>query len=411
MSETDHTTPGAAPSIYPLVRLITSLVLVTMGGAAMYAVIVVLKPVSFEFDVGRGVASLPYMMFMITGGVGGVVMGRLADRFGVMMPALIGCVGLPAGMAGAAFAEEFWQFCVSLGVLSGLLGTSALFAPMAADISHWFTRRRGLAVAIVITGTYFAGALWPPIVQASLDARGWRETFVLIAILMACVMLPLVALLYRKPAALIEAQAARTAPGAGRPLGVAPGTLQCLICAAGLGCCIAMAAPQVHIVAHVTDLGYAAQHGAAMLSLMLGTGIVSRIGSGFISDRIGGLRTLLLGSVLQAVTLMAFLGADTLTLLYVVSGVFGLSQGGIVPSYTIIIRTFFPAHEAGRRVGWAMLFTFAGMALGGWMAGALYDLTGSYTASFINAVAFNVLNAVIVVFLAQRHRALATTFR
>ena len=374
----------------------------------MYAVIVVLKPVSFEFDVGRGVASLPYMMFMVTGGIGGVVMGRLADRFGVMMPALIGCVGLPAGMAGAAFAEEFWQFCVSLGVLSGLLGTSALFAPMAADISHWFTRRRGLAVAIVITGTYLAGALWPPIVQASLDARGWRETFVLIAILMACVMLPLVALLYRKPAALIEAQAARTAPGAGRPLGVAPGTLQCLICAAGLGCCIAMAAPQVHIVAHVTDLGYAAQHGAAMLSLMLGTGIVSRIGSGFISDRIGGLRTLLLGSVLQAVTLAAFLGADTLTLLYVVSAVFGLSQGGIVPSYTIIIRTFFPAHEAGRRVGWAMLFTFAGMALGGWMAGALYDLTGSYTASFINAVAFNVMNAAIVVFLAQRHRGLAT---
>ncbi len=407
MSETDHTTPGAAPSIYPLVRLVTSLVLVTMGGAAMYAVIVVLKPVSFEFDVGRGVASLPYMMFMVTGGVGGVVMGRLADRFGVMMPALIGCVGLPAGMAGAAFAEEFWQFCVSLGVLSGLLGTSALFAPMAADISHWFTRRRGLAVAIVITGTYLAGALWPPIVQASLDARGWRETFVAIAILMACVMLPLIALLYRKPAALIEAQAARMAPGAGRPLGVAPGTLQCLICAAGLGCCIAMAAPQVHIVAHVTDLGYAAQHGAAMLSLMLGTGIVSRIGSGFISDRIGGLRTLLLGSVLQAVTLMAFLGADTLTLLYVVSAVFGLSQGGIVPSYTIIIRTFFPAHEAGRRVGWAMLFTFAGMALGGWMAGALYDLTGSYTASFINAVAFNVMNAAIVVFLAQRHRALA----
>ena len=407
MSETDHTMPGSAPSIYPVVRLITSLVLVTMGGAAMYAVIVVLKPVSFEFGVGRGVAALPYMMFMVTGGIGGVVMGRLADRHGVMLPALIGCVGLPAGMAGAAFAEEFWQFCVSLGVLSGLLGTSALFAPMAADISHWFTRRRGLAVAIVITGTYFAGALWPPLVQASLDARGWRETFIAIAILMAVTMLPLVALLYRKPAALIEARAARAALGAGRPLGIAPGTLQCLLCAAGLGCCVAMAAPQVHIVAHVTDLGYAAQRGAEMLSLMLGTGIISRIGSGFISDRIGGLRTLLLGSVLQALALVAFLGADTLTLLFVVSAVFGLSQGGIVPSYTIIIRTYFPAHEAGRRVGWAMLFTFAGMALGGWMAGALYDLTGSYTASFINAVAFNVLNAAIVIFLARRHRALA----
>ena len=405
MSETDHTVPGTASSIYPVVRLIASLALVTMGGAAMYVVIVVLKPVSFEFGVGRGVASLPYMMFMATGGVGGVIMGRLADRFGVMMPALIGCVGLPAGIAGAAFAGEFWQFCVSLGVLSGLLGASAMFAPMAADISLWFTRRRGLAVAIVVTGTYLAGALWPPIVQASLDARGWRETFIIIAIIMACVMLPLTALLYRRPAVLKATSEARAAPAAGRPLGVAPGTLQCLICAAGLGCCVAMAAPQVHIVAHATDLGYAAQRGAEMLALMLGTGVVSRIASGWISDRIGGLRTLLLGSVLQALTLAAFLGADTLILLYAVSAAFGLSQGGIVPSYAIIIRTFFPAHEAGRRVGLAMLFTFAGMALGAWMAGALFDLTGSYTASFVNAIAFNIANAAIVIFLARRWRA------
>ena len=288
MSETDRTMPGAAPSLYPVVRLTASLMLVTVGGAAMYAVIVALKPASIEFDVSRGVASVPYMLFMLTGGVGGVFMGRLADRFGVLLPVLIGCVGLPAGMAGAAFAEEFWQFCAALGVLSGLLGTSALFAPVAADISHWFTRRRGLAVAIVITGTYFAGALWPPIVQASLDARGWRETFLIIAIVMACVMLPLTAALYRKPVVLSAAQAARTATGVGKPLGFAPGTLQSLICVAGLGCCVAMAMPQVHIVAHISDLGYAAQRGAEMLSLMLGTGIVSRIGSGFISDRIGG---------------------------------------------------------------------------------------------------------------------------
>ena len=407
MSDTDHTMPGDAPSIYPVVRLIAALILVTMGGAAMYAVIVALKPASFEFDVSRGLASVPYMMLMLTGGIGGVFMGRLADRFGVLVPVLIGCVGLPGGMAGAAYAEEFWQFCAALGVLSGLLGTSAVFAPMAADISLWFTRRRGLAVAIVVTGTYFAGALWPPILQASLDERGWRETFLIVAIVMAGVMLPLSAVLYRKPAALLAAQTAHAWTGAGRPLAMAPGTLQCLICVAGLGCCVAMAAPQVHIVAHVSDLGYAAQRGAEMLALMLGTGIVSRIGSGFISDRIGGLRTLLLGSVLQALAIVAFLGADTLTLLYVVSAVFGLSQGGIVPSYTIIIRTFFPAQEAGRRVGWAMLFTFAGMALGGWMAGALYDLTGSYTASFINAIAFNILNAAIVVYLARRRQVLA----
>ena len=225
MSQTDHTMPGAVPSFYPVVRLIAALLLVTVGGAAMYAVIVALKPASFEFEVSRGLASVPYMMLMLTGGVGGVFMGRLADRFGVLVPVLIGCVGLPAGMAGAAYAEEFWQFCAALGVLSGLLGTSAVFAPMAADISLWFTRRRGLAVAIVVTGTYFAGALWPPIVQASIDARGWRETFLIVAIVMAATMLPLAAVLYRKPAALLAAQAAQGAAGAGRPLGMAPGTL------------------------------------------------------------------------------------------------------------------------------------------------------------------------------------------
>ena len=405
MSETDHTTPAAAPSLYPVARLVVALLIVTVGGAAMYAVIVALKPVALEFGVSRGVGSIPYMMFMAISGIGGVAMGRLADRFGVLVPVLIGSVGLPAGMVGAAYAEEFWQFCAALGVLSGLLGTSAIFAPMASDISLWFTRRRGLAVAIVVTGTYLAGAMWPPIVQTSLDARGWRETFLMLAVVMICTMLPLSALLYRRPAALSAAQAARAALATAKPLGFGPGTLQGLICAAGLGCCVAMAMPQVHIVAHVTDLGYAAQRGAEMLSLMLGTGIVSRVASGWISDRIGGLRTLLLGSVMQAVVLTAFLGADSLTLLFVVSAAFGLSQGGIVPSYTIIIRTFFPAHEAGRRVGWAMLFTFAGMALGGWMAGALYDLTGSYTASFINAIAFNVLNMAIVLVLVRRQRA------
>ena len=163
-----------------------------------------------------------------------------------------------------------------------------------------------------------------------------------------------------------------------------------------------MAMPQVHIVAHATELGFVAQRGAEMLALMLGFGIVSRICSGWISDRIGGLRTLLLGSTLQAIVLAAFLGADTLTVLYIVSAAFGLSQGGIVPSYTIIVRAYFPAHEAGWRVGLAMLFTFAGMALGGWMAGALFDVTGSYTASFINAIAFNILNMAIMGLLVRR---------
>lgn len=406
MSETGQTTPGAAAPLYPLVRLAAALLLVTVGGAAMYATIVALRPASLEFGVGRGVGSVPYMMFMAASGVGGVMMGRLADRFGVVVPALIASVAIPAGLVAAAHAEAFWQFCLALGVLSGLLGTSAMFAPMAADISLWFTRRRGLAVAVVITGSYLAGAVWPPVVQASLDARGWRESFVVIGAFVFAAMLPLSGLLHRRPA-LPPPAGAGTGAAAFRPLGVAPGTLQSLICLAGIGCCVAMSMPQVHIVAHVTDLGLAARRGAEMLSLMLGFGVVSRLCFGWISDRIGGLRTLLLGSVAQAVTLAAFLGADTLTTLYVVSAAFGLAQGGIVPSYTIIIRTFFPASEAGRRVGLSMLATFMGMALGGWMAGALFDLSGSYTASFVNAIAFNVLNMAIVAVLIRRQRAQA----
>ncbi len=395
--------PAAAPpSLYPVVRLFAALAIVTLAGSVMYSMVVALKPVSLEFGVGRGAASVPYMMFMAASGIGGVAMGRLTDRFGLFVPILVASFGLPAGMVCAAYSHTFWQFVVPLGVLSGLLGTSAMFAPVAADASLWFTRRRGLAVAVVVTGTYLAGAIWPPIVQASLDARGWRETFLALGVLLFCTILPLSVLLRRKPAHL--AGTAKEAPPADakRPLGLAPNMLQCLICAAGIGCCTAMAMPQVHIVAHATELGFVAQRGAEMLALMLGFGIVSRICSGWISDRIGGLRTLLLGSTLQAIVLAAFLGADTLTVLYIVSAAFGLSQGGIVPSYTIIVRAYFPAHEAGWRVGLAMLFTFAGMALGGWMAGALFDVTGSYTASFINAIAFNILNMAIMGLLVRR---------
>ena len=408
MSETDRTMPGAAPSVYPVVRLIASVMLVTMGGAAMYAVIVALKPASFDFNVSRGLASVPYMLFMLTGGIGGVFMGRLADRFGVLVPVLIGCVGLPAGMAGAAYAEEFWQFCAALGVLSGLFGTSALFAPVAADISHWFTRRRGLAVAVVITGTYFAGALWPPIVQASLDARGWRETFLIIAIVMACVMLPLTAALYRKPVVLSAAQAARTATGVGRPLGFAPGHASKpdlrgrarLLRGDG-------DAPGAHRRSHLgSGLRRPARRRDAVvdarhrhrephrLRLHLGPDRRSAHAAARLCPAGAGARRISRRRHAHP----ALRGLGDLRPLP--------GRDRAVPIRSSSGRSFPRTKQAGR-VGWAMLFTFAGMALGGWMAGALYDLTGSYTASFINAIAFNVLNAAIVLYLTRRRQALA----
>ena len=390
--------------IYPIVRLIAVLLAITVGGSAMFATIVILQPVATEFGVNRGTASIPYMAFMLCFGIGGIAMGRLADRVGILAPVLIAAVGLPAGLWLSAQASDIWQLALAVGLVAGLFGTAPIFGPLLADISFWFERRRGLAVAIAISGSYLAGTVWPPILQHFIDAQGWRETMEGLAIFTFFVMLPLAAVLYRRPAHGTAGSVSQTPSGLARPLGLAPNGLQCLLCCAGIGCCAAMAMPQVHIVPYATDLGYASARGAEMLSLMLGGGIVSRLLSGWISDRVGGLKTLALGSLLQGLAIAAFFTADTLSALYVLSFAFGLSQGGIVPSYTIIIRTYFPVGEAGWRIGAALLFTMIGMALGGWMAGALYDLTGSYTLSFFNAIAFNIANFAIAAYLLARSR-------
>ena len=376
-----------------------------VAGSAMYAAILVLEPAAAEFDTGRGAGSMPYTLFMIGFAVGGVMMGRLADRFGIVAPALLASLCLPAGLLFAARATELWHFSVSLGVLCGLFGMAATFAPVASDISHWFTARRGLAVGIVISGTYVSGAIWPPVLQHFIDTYGWRATYEGLGHLTLLLMLPLALLLYRP--ATVDHEDGRATGGRGsrrRSLGFSRRSLQGLLCLAGVGCCAAMAMPQVHIVPFVIDLGFDAVHGARMLALMLGFGVVSRLVSGWLSDRIGGLKALVVGSALQGLVIFGFLFADGLTALYVLAIAFGLSQGGIVPSYTIIIRSLFPAGEAGWRIGMTMMFTVSGMALGGWIAGALHDLTGDYTASILAAVGFNVVNLAIAWLLIARDR-------
>ena len=391
-------------NVYPVVRLVASLLLMATAGSAMYASILVLEPAAAEFGTGRGAGSMPYTLFMIGFGVGGVMMGRLSDRFGIVAPALLASLCLPAGLLFAARATELWHFSASLGVLCGLFGMAATFAPVASDISHWFTARRGLAVGIVISGTYVAGAVWPPVLQHLIDTLGWRATFHGLGVLTLFTMLPLSLVLYRSPLIDHEDGPMQGHGTRRRPLGFSSRSLQGLLCMAGVGCCVAMAMPQVHIVPLVLDLGFDAAHGARMLALMLGFGVVSRLVSGWLSDRIGGLKTLLLGSALQGLVIFAYLFAGGLTTLYVLAVAFGLSQGGIVPSYTMIIRALFPAGEAGWRIGMTMLFTVCGMALGGWLAGALHDLTGDYTASILAAFGFNVLNFGIAAWLLARDR-------
>lgn len=396
---------------YPVVRLLIALVLMTAGSSAMYVVVVVLPRVQAEFGVDRADASLPYTLTMIGFGAGGILMGRLADRFGVMVPVLIGGVGIGFGFTLAAMAPNLLVFNAAHGLLLGLLGSSAMFAPLVADTSLWFTRRRGIAVAICASGNYLPGVVWPPIVQGLSADYGWRTAYFFMAAASVAVILPLAFALRRRPPIIESAGPAATpgapasgSPGEERPLGMSMGALQSLLFVAGVACCVAMSMPQVHIVALCGDLGYGAARGAEMLSLMLAFGIVSRLVSGVICDRIGGLRTLLLGSVLQAIVLLMFLPSDSLASLYVIAALFGLVQGGIVPSYAIIVREYFSPREAGARVGTVLTATLLGMALGGWLSGAIFDLTGSYDAAFINGLAWNAINIAIAVFLLMRTR-------
>jgi MFS family permease len=389
-------------SPYAWLRLSAALALMTLGGSGMYAIAVALGPVQAEFGVTRADASLPYTLTMIGFGVGGILMGRLSDRFGVMVPTVIGAIGLGAGFVLAGNAQTLWQFSLAHGILVGLLGCSATFAPLVADTALWFNRRRGIAVAICASGNYLAGAIWPPILQYGFDTIGWRNTYIGTGIFCTAAMLVLAFALRPKPPAMETAAQAAGLLRSERPLGLSPNGLTALLALAGVGCCVAMSMPQVHIVAYCSDLGFGATNGAQMLSIMLAFGIVSRLVSGWICDRIGGLRTLLLGSALQGVALLLFLPFDGLVSLYVVSAMFGLFQGGIVPAYAIIIREYFPPREAGVRTGVVLMATLFGMALGGWVSGAIFDMTGSYHAAFINGIGWNLLNLTIAFWLLRR---------
>ncbi len=400
-------------SPYAWFRLAVALALSAIGGVGMWSVVVALPAVQADFAAERGAASIPFTATMIGFGLGGVLMGKVADRFGIILPVLIGAVSLGLGFTLASVSHSLWQFTVCYGLLIGFSGSAATFVPLLADISFWFEKRRGIAVALCASGNYLAGAVWPTLIEAAIGLYGWRTAHLAIGLFCVVSMVPL-AMLLRGPGP-IRAAGAPVPTAAHRGIRLPLGVLQSLLSIAGLACCVAMAMPQVHIVAYCSDLGYGPARGAQMLSLMLAFGIVSRIGSGFIADRLGGVATLLIGSAAQMAALCLYLCFDGLTSLYIVSALFGLFQGGLVPSYAIIVRESFPASEAGGRVGVILMMTLMGMALGGWMSGVIFDLTGSYRIAFANGVAWNGLNFLIALFLLSRSpvsaRPLATTRR
>jgi len=392
--------PDEIDSRYSWTRLVVAVLAATVTSVGMWSIMVALPAVQAEFGVARADATLPFTLAMAGFAGGGVLMGRLADRYGVVTPMTLGGASIVLGYVAAGLSQSLWQYAAA-HLLIGI-GVSSAFGPLIADISYWFERYRGVAVSICAAGNYLAGTVWPPIVHYGIATSGWRATHIGVAVAIAVMLPGLIFLLRRRPN--IRAVAGGAANGGTAPPleGVSPRTLMVLLSVAGVACCVAMSMPQVHIVAYCGDLGYGVARGAEMLSIMMGFGIISRIASGFIADRIGGLRTLLLGSFLQGVALFLYLLFDGMLSLYVISALFGLFQGGIVPSYAIIVREYFPPKEAGTRIGIVLMATIVGMALGGWLSGLIFDLTGSYAAAFGNGLAWNLLNLGIAIWLLWR---------
>ncbi len=389
MSETEiHDTP------YSWARLALTLAIACVGNVGMWAVIVVLPALQTEFAVDRADASLPYTLTMVGFALGNLLIGRAVDRWGISLSLTVAVLTMSAGFAAAAASNSV--ILVSLiHVLIGF-GASASFAPLIADISHWFLRKRGIAVAITASGNYLSGAIWPVMLAGIQVDFGWRGVYYALALIVPVLVIPMSLFLRRRIPDEAHARSDAAASLRARSVNLSPRALQWLLALAGVACCVAMSMPQVHIVAYSKDLGFGTAVGAQMLSLMLMGGVVSRLISGLLADRFGGLKILLFGSVLQCIALFLYLPTSSLASLYIVSLTFGLAQGGIVPAYAIIVREFMPAREAGARVGLVMFATIVGMAIGGWMSGWIYDVTGSYQMAFLNGIGWNLLNITIV---------------
>jgi MFS family permease len=390
MNETDTTLDSRAAWS----RLFISMLIATVGNAGIWIIVLMMPAIQAEFGVDRAAASIPYALTLLAFAFGNYAVGSLVDRIGFALTQAAAAVLIAIGMAAAALSPSYELF-VAAQIIIGF-GASASFGPLIADISLWFMRRRGTAVGIAACGNYIAGAAWPLALSGVLATDGWRAVYVAMGLITLVTVLPLTLLLRAKLPESAMTAATNAAAAARRRVSMSPLSLQLLLSLAGVACCVAMAMPQVHIVSYCVDLGYGPAVGAEMLALMLAGGAVSRFVSGVVADFLGGIKTVLIGSALQGIALFFYIPFDGLMSLYVVSTIFGLSQGGIVPGYAVIVREFMPPKEAGARVGFVMMATIAGMSLGGWMTGFIYDLTGSYQIAFLNGIAWNWLNIMIL---------------
>lgn len=398
---------------YRYVLVAASVVILVVGTGGIYLLVTGLKAIAVEFDWPRSVPSTAYAANYVGGAVGGVLMGFWLDRRGIGGPAMLGAFMIGSGAVLTSLIDSAWQLYLIYAVMMGVCGTATLYGPMIANTTRWFDRGRGLALGIVASGQSTAGVIWPPLFRWMIEERGWRETFLIYGIFALAVMLPVSRLMRRMPPDVVPAGGSATAPpptnkasSATPRTGLSPVALQITLCIAIIGCCISMAVPIAHVVATVTDLGYSFTDGAQVLSVILIAATASRaVLIGLLSSRFGGLGALGIFSALQTVGIGALSMTHTLPNLYVVGIVFGIGYGGLMPCYSLTLRDYLPANEVGRRTGLLVLFGSLGMATGGWLGGAIFDLTGSYDYAYMAGALANLGNlAIIGTLILSRYR-------
>ena len=402
--------PASIESRASWVVALTALGVYAVSFGAPYVAVVALKPIAAELGGARAVPALAYSLAWLGSAAGGIAMGRLAERVGVRWTVMLGAVMIALGLFVSTLGGRIPLY-IGHGLLIGLLGNAGINAPLYVYVARWFDRRRGTAMALISSGTYLAGMIWAPVFEHAVAWVGWRPTMLAYAAFEVAVVVP-AALLMFGPAPDAGGAAATAGPVRGaRVLGLPPAAVQAMLCVAGLLCCIPMAMPQGHLVAFCSDVGIPASSGAAMLSLLLGCAFLARGFWGVVSDRIGGLRTVLAGSVCQITALTGFLLTQDEAGLFAVAAFFGLGFSGIIPAYIVAIRDLFPAEEASWRVPTVLMFTGGGMAAGGWLAGAIYDYAGFYGAAFGAGIAVNALHIIVVGSLVLRQRLAAPALR
>jgi len=384
--------------------LVASVVLGVMAVAfgAPWITVVALKDIAAEVNGQRSIPAFASALVWIGSGFGGILMGRIAERVGVRWTVLCGAVMIAAGLALSSLGP-YWPLYIGHGLFMGLIGIGGINAPLYVYVSRWFDRRRGSALALISSGTYLAGAIWPPIFARLIAYAGWRDTMLTYAAIELILVAPAAAIvLGAPPDTPHHARLTGAARAKKSVMGWPPNLVFALQMCAIFTCCVPMAMPQAHLVAFCTDHGISAAHGAAMVSVLLSAAFFSRQVWGAISDRIGGLYTMLAGSACQAVGMAAFLFTQDEIGLFTVAALFGLGFSGLVPANILASRELFPVGEAYWRMPTLLLCSGSGMAAGGWVAGIIYDHFGFYAPAFATGLGVNLINFMIISTLAFR---------